>query len=226
LESRLSELKRDKPAIAYCAIGGRSRAAAEMLAGRGFAEVYSLAGGIKAWQGGGRGGVARGPQQADLSLLKGDESPADVLVVVFGLEKGLNVFYKAAADLMQDAGAAALMKNLAGIEERHMAKVREMFLAAEPTPQERQALENAGGDTIEGGFGSRELRAEFRAQEMSEADIIDWAMALETQAMDLYLRLAQRAAVPEAAKALRQVGDEEKAHLESLARLRDQEAAA
>ncbi|MEJ2479810.1 MAG: hypothetical protein P8Y78_06450, partial [Acidihalobacter sp.] len=49
------------------------------------------------------------------------------------LEKGLNAFYAAAAEEMKDAETVALMKNLASIEERHMAQVKEMFLAAEPS---------------------------------------------------------------------------------------------
>ena len=50
LGSRLTEIDADKPAIVYCAIGGRSRVASQMLAGKGFKEVYNLSGGIKAWR--------------------------------------------------------------------------------------------------------------------------------------------------------------------------------
>ena len=38
----------DKPTLVHCAVGGRSRVAAQMLSGWGFKEVYNLAGGIKA----------------------------------------------------------------------------------------------------------------------------------------------------------------------------------
>ena len=48
-------------------MGGRSRAAAEMLAGRGFQEVYSLKGGIKAWG----GLLAGGPAEQGLGLISG-----------------------------------------------------------------------------------------------------------------------------------------------------------
>jgi rhodanese-related sulfurtransferase/rubrerythrin len=221
LEGRVGELDQAKPVIAYCAIGGRSRAAAEMLSGRGFDEVYSLAGGIEAW----KGEVAKGPAQAGLGLLKGDETLAGLLAVVYGLEKGLGGFYLAAAEMMPDAHVAELMRNLAGIEDRHVAKVLDMFEAASPGPQEQAALEEAGGDTVEGGFSAQELQAQFKESNMAAPELIDWAMALEAQAMDLYLRLAQRAAEPAAQAALRQVGNEEKAHLESLARLREQQDA-
>lgn len=190
-----------------------------MLAGRGFKEVYSLAGGIKAW----KGEVARGPEQAGLALLRGDESLAGLLAVVYGLEKGLGQFYQAAADMVDDPHVAELMRNLARVEDRHVAKVLDMFQAARPSPEESAALDESHGDTVEGGFSADELQAQLKESNMAAPELIDWAMALEAQAMDLYLRLAQRAAGPEAQAALRQVGNEEKAHLESLARLREKQ---
>lgn len=192
-----------------------------MLAGRGFKEVYSLAGGIKAW----KGEKAWGPEQAGLGLMRGDETQAGLLAVAFGMEKGLSAFYQAAAGMMPDSRAAELMKNLSGVEDRHAERVLEMFEAANPNPEDRLALQNAPGDTTEGGFISGELREALEQGKMGAPELVDWAMALEAQAMDLYLRMARRASNPDAAKALGQVGDEEKAHLESLAGLRDQYAA-
>ncbi len=39
-----------KPLILVCAVGGRSYAAGQMLAARGFREVYNLSGGMSAWK--------------------------------------------------------------------------------------------------------------------------------------------------------------------------------
>ncbi len=51
LESRGHELKKltTRPVIAYCGRGQRSRTAAGVLTKVGFAEVYSLRGGLRAW---------------------------------------------------------------------------------------------------------------------------------------------------------------------------------
>jgi rhodanese-related sulfurtransferase len=51
LAARASELKRfaNRPVVAYCDRGSRSRAAAAKLAKLGFAEVYLLRGGLRAW---------------------------------------------------------------------------------------------------------------------------------------------------------------------------------
>jgi rhodanese-related sulfurtransferase len=51
IASRAQELKKytARPVIAYCERGVRSRTAAGALAKLGFAEVYSLRGGLRAW---------------------------------------------------------------------------------------------------------------------------------------------------------------------------------
>jgi rhodanese-related sulfurtransferase len=52
LNGRIGELTRFKgrPLVAYCARGQRTRAAAGMLAGAGFSDLYELSGGIRAWK--------------------------------------------------------------------------------------------------------------------------------------------------------------------------------
>ena len=78
-----------KPTLVYCAIGGRSRVAAQLLSGRGFQEVYNLSGGIKAYQ----GAKASGPQELNLDMVRGDESPEEMLKLAFGFERALGIFY-------------------------------------------------------------------------------------------------------------------------------------
>lgn len=50
LEARYGELLKDKPIIAYCKSGRRSAKAAAILVGKGFSQVYDMAGGIEAWK--------------------------------------------------------------------------------------------------------------------------------------------------------------------------------
>lgn len=42
-------LSKEKPVLLYCAVGGRSYFAANILAEKGFTEVYNMTGGIKRW---------------------------------------------------------------------------------------------------------------------------------------------------------------------------------
>jgi rhodanese-related sulfurtransferase len=48
-KSRVSKLDKSKPVFLYCAVGGRSGSAANMLSSMGFKEIYDLQGGINGW---------------------------------------------------------------------------------------------------------------------------------------------------------------------------------
>lgn len=48
-QSKVDELPKDQEIYIYCAVGARSREAAEMLLQQGFTKVYHLSGGIQAW---------------------------------------------------------------------------------------------------------------------------------------------------------------------------------
>ena len=58
----------------------------------------------------------------------------------------------------------------------------------------------------------------------SPADLLETALMLETQALDLYLRFAGKMEDRETKKVLFRLGDEEKAHLAALGRLLDETA--
>lgn len=47
--SKVEKLHKDLPVYVYCARGGRSTEAAEVLKKLGFTEIYNLSGGITAW---------------------------------------------------------------------------------------------------------------------------------------------------------------------------------
>ena len=49
--TRMAELDKDKTYLVYCASGGRSNSACEMMSEAGFGKLYNLAGGYTAWKG-------------------------------------------------------------------------------------------------------------------------------------------------------------------------------
>ena len=49
-EKQMKKLDKDKPVLVYCAAGGRSENAAELLQEWGFKEVYDLEGGYNGWK--------------------------------------------------------------------------------------------------------------------------------------------------------------------------------
>ncbi len=53
-EKNLDKLDKSKPVLVYCLSGGRSGKAAEMMASKGFKEVYNMDGGMVRWRAEGR----------------------------------------------------------------------------------------------------------------------------------------------------------------------------
>ena len=215
LNDRLKELDTKKPTVVYCAIGGRSRVAAQMLAGQDFETVFNLSGGFKAWT----GENAVGPVDQGLELFTGAESPAEALVVGWGLEEGLRDFYLSMAGRQLPTEAVELFKQLAGIEIRHQESIFEAW--KQVTGEKISMADFAKEKTLsamEGGLTSEAYTARFQPDFRKPQDIIEVAMSIEAQALDLYLRAAARAK-DETAQVLRRIAGEERAHLAELGKL-------
>jgi len=217
LPGRLGELDKGKPVIVYCAVGGRSKAAAQFLAGKDFANVYNLAGGIKAWQ----GGQARGPEEAGLELFTGQEEYEDGVSLAYAMEDGLQEFYRLMAERAKDdkdEEARQLYARLMGFEERHKARLLAEYRQAHGS----EALPGKGrAGIMEGGGRVEDFFVQVEASLHTKQEILELAMALETQALDLYSRMAQKSGQPEVRALFLRLADEEKAHLAYLAEALD-----
>ena len=71
-----------------------------------------------------------------------------------------------------------------------------------------------------GGLTTEEFIAENRSAMKTVSDILDVAMMLEAQALDLYMRYSQKTKEPESKETLYNIAEEEKAHLDALGHLR------
>jgi phage shock protein E len=49
LGKRISEVPKNRPVLVICAVGARSKPASELLAGKGYKEVYHLNDGLVGW---------------------------------------------------------------------------------------------------------------------------------------------------------------------------------
>jgi len=205
-----------KPTIVHCAIGGRSRVAAQMLSGFGFKEVYNLAGGIEAYQ----GGKAVGPRELNLELVRGNETATEITRLACSMEKAQQFFYESMQARTQDQELKGLFLQLAEVEERHRQRLLEVYQQLEPGDQEASACSGAATPgTLEGGFALTEFMERNRPYLDTASHVLDLAMMLETQALDLYLRFADRCADQAAKGVLFAIADEEKVHLARLGRL-------
>jgi len=210
------ELDPEKPTLVHCAIGGRSRVAAQMLSGWGFKEVYNLAGGIKAFQ----GPKAAGPRELNLELVRGDETPAEIITLAYGMEKALQLFYETLQKQSLDQDLQDLFGKLARVEVEHAQRLFEVYAQVEPGGRDLQAfVAGVVPRTLEGGFNAREFLETNRSHLQTVPQVLDLAMMLETQALDLYLRFADRCQEAQTKEVLFTLAEEEKAHLASLGRL-------
>jgi rhodanese-related sulfurtransferase/rubrerythrin len=216
LNGRLSELDPNKPTLVYCAIGGRSRAASQLLAGKGFSEVYNLSGGIKAW----KSEKAVGAEDQGLDLFSGAESPPETLVVAFGLEEGLRTFYELMVRKVKNENARRLFEKLSGIEVKHQERIFNEYLRLTGSSMSRiDFAQTIVPTAMEGGLTTEDFLQRYQPDLENPVEIISLAMAIEAQALDLYQRAADRP-VPQATKtALMQIATEERSHLEQLGKL-------
>lgn len=187
-----------------------------MLSGLGFKEAYNLKGGIKAWQ----GQKATGPVELNLDLIKGDETPAEIVVFAYGLEKGLQTFYGEMIEKADDQELKDLFRRLYSIEEKHKSKLFELKQRVDPGDMDQAAFEaEVDPKIMEGGFDIETFMKQNEAYLHSVKEVLMLAMMLETQALDLYLRFSEKSTNDQTKKILFEVSEEEKTHLSALGKL-------
>lgn len=218
LKDGRSRLDLQKPLVVYCAVGGRSLAAAQLLSGLGFNEIYNLQGGIKAWQ----GLKASGPKGLNLDLVRGDETPSAMIALAYGMEMGLGIVYLNMIERSNDPELQSLLAKLADIENQHKKRLFEILCEIDSAVTDPDAYEAGIRPVVlEGGFGLDDFMKENDSFFGSVQGVLDLAMMLETQALDLYLRFAEKCADERTQTILFSIADEEKAHLSSLGDLMD-----
>jgi rubrerythrin len=191
-----------------------------MLSGLGFKEVYNLKGGMMAWE----GLKASGPKELNMDLVRGDESPVEMVRLCYSLEDGLKKFYKN----IQEKGLGneemeTLFSKLVQIEENHKKRLSELYAKIEPSGKDLESTKSVGGQTImEGGFNIEEFTQQNEPFMDNAYHVLDLAMMLETQALDLYLRFSQETENKDTKEVLFRLADEEKGHLGALGRWLDE----
>lgn len=173
-------------------------------------------GGIAAWQ----GLAAAGPEAMGMLLLKGDETPQDIIYLAYGLEEGLRKFYAAAAQLAIAPEIVDVLSKLAEIEVRHKQKLFNLYQTIDANTNTLSSFEDAvNSELTEGGLDPDRLLEESMPTFKTAADVLNFAMMLEAQGMDLYMRYAEKSQDPRVKEILFAMADDEKTHLKSLGNL-------
>jgi len=189
-----------------------------MLAGKGFDQVINMTGGIKAWD----DPVAFGSEEQGLDLLTGKESVEEALVIAYSLEAGLRDFYLAMIDKVPANEVKSLFQKLSDIELLHQNRILEEYIQLTGKEIDRDAFESVRvGKAVEGGLTTDEYIELFKPDWNTLSDIVALAMSIEAQALDLYTRSANRSMDKRSRGVLKKIAEEERAHLEQLAKLMD-----
>jgi rubrerythrin len=189
-----------------------------MLAGKGFKEIYNLSGGFRAW----KAKAAFGPEDKGLELFSGKESLERTLVVAYSLEAGLREFYVSMAAKVNNPDAQDLFQKLSEIEIKHQERIFSEYAKMTESSETKADFEkNIVSQAVEGGLTTGEYINRFNPDWESAIDIVELAMSIEAQALDLYQRASESSSDPQAQKALVQIADEERAHLVQLGNLID-----
>ncbi len=211
LLDRMDELDKTKPVLVYCAIGGRSRVAAQILYRHGFTKVLNLEGGYKAW----KGWTGYGEYDEGLALFQEPESMENALTTAHIMEGTLEVFYRNMAARVTHEESAAVFTTLADIENEHKTAVAALYRkrTGNPVPSivPRPLIE---------GLPPEYYMTRLGVDLDSIHEILCFAMAVEAQALDLYLRALKHGSGV-VREFLQYLASEEKEHLQHLSELMD-----
>ncbi len=212
LPDRFGEIMKHEPVIVYCAVGGRSRVAAQMLAGAGFTNVYNLSGGIKGWN----GPTTEGPPDLHLAFVQDISEPEQLIAFAWHMEEAQRTFYLKMQETVADPQAKELFAMLAGMEDLHKKRVLEV---CELAGMDVMNVKNIDTELLEGGLHKEALLEHYREFLDSLGSIVQVAMMLEARSLDLYLRLSREVNNDSIVSFLVLLAGEEKKHLEQLGEL-------
>ncbi len=216
LHDRVDELDVNKEIMVYCAIGGRSRVAAQMLIEKGFKNVFNLSGGIKGWD----SEIAFGGADQGLKLFTGNETTSDTLILAYSLETGLLDFYTSMAPKVNNLEAKKLFNLLSGIEIKHRERIFNEYRKITGTLDSQEHFEKKiVTHAVEGGLTTQEYVNLFKPDWESPIEIVGIAMSIEAQALDLYQRASERSDNKACKYVLSQIATEERSHLTQLGKV-------
>ncbi len=202
LPDKLAELMSDKAIVTYCRLGRRSLAAAELIADEKDTEVFTIDGGIMAWD----GLVAKGDMEEGLRLLEGFKEPEEFVALAYYLEDGSREFYLKVYEFFKEE----VFKTLASVEEIHKKVISDAW--PDITIDQRFI------DRMEGGLRVSVVMKKILSGNMQFQDVLEYSMQIEINSLDLYMRIMKLVPDP-AADIFRGIINEEKAHLRMLGEL-------
>jgi rubrerythrin len=193
----------------------RSRAAAAVLAREGFKEVYSMEGGIRAWN----GLRATGAPDAGMAYFEPAKKPEELIALAWILEEGSCKFYEETGIKEKSPGTFALFQELWSDEEKHKSSLFNVYhrlagIYSDPGFPRSLVFLEPGDDYLEGGIGLKEALEWSLGKDLN--DILEFSISLEVNAIDLYIKMERRVEGKEAKEVFLALSNQERNHLKRL----------
>ena len=215
LPDRLGEIASDKPTLVYCASGGRSAAAANLLVGQGIGDVSNMLGGMRSW----KNEHASGPQTLGIIYFSGNESPIEILGIAYAMETNLGTFYSEMSHSTKPELVDSFTQ-LSKFEKGHKAKVFNLAREFDPSLTSREDMEERSPvSALEGGITAEDFLEANGEYLKTPKGALEAAMMFEAQALDLYMRFALKTENSASIELLHTLAQEEKNHLKMLGKL-------
>lgn len=127
-------------------------------------------------------------------------------------------FYNKLADDASLEELKKLYQRLANFETKHKARLVEESRKQTAGDAADPLSRNISPEIMEGGGKVSDFLRQVQPYLNSRTDVLELAMMLETQALDLYSRMAQKSSVASTRELFLRLADEEKVHLGFLAK--------
>ncbi len=174
-------------------------------------------GGIDAWN----GLVSKASVGQGMYLLEGNETIEQIIALAYGLEKGSRRFYRKLAERSAVPEAKRLFETLYDAEMQHEERLWERYRALVENGGERTEFDKIiVPRALEGGQTPDQVLSMYPEAGKDFAGSLDLAMALETDALDLYLRMATAFDGRQTRSVFIDLAEEEREHLKELGKLR------
>ncbi len=173
-----------------------------------------MGGGFDAWS----GLVSRRPIDRGVAVLQGDETPGEAIAIAYAMEEQARSGYEALLRRNPEGEVARLLDQLVGAEGGHLDLLRERFDQG-GYAGDLPGLAGAKAAQTEGGLSPEAFAGAVAASAGDARELLETAMGMEVDSLDLYLQLSQRSEDPAAEEVFRTIADGEVQHLRWLGEL-------
>jgi rubrerythrin len=155
-----------------------------------------------------------------MGLITGKETGSEMLAIVYGMEEGMRSLYERLGGQVSDEEAVRLFRTLSELEVHHKQMIFDLYREHGGEIESVEAMdEKASSEVTEAGISVQDLVESFFPSESPVEDILGFAMMLEAQALDLYLRYWKRSEDLTTQAVLLELADQEETHLGYLGAL-------